>query len=261
MSGTARPWLPETAFTGPAAVEPVARALADWSAEWLAGGRLTAPCAWQRQAPAAFGNHPRLSDEDRAAGFRLVAHPRAELLLAGAMLGRSLDAQPPRTGADKALIRAVMGAAQTGLARRIGQCLAPAGPDLHADLDADGPLYELPLSLDESGVMFTLAVSGQGLMAAARLRAAAPRLRPGLAARGETLADQPLGIAAVIGRNRLALAELEGLGRGDVIPLDTPTGALLDLSIGPATRVHRAASIALAGEHFEIRIERPTDQW
>jgi flagellar motor switch/type III secretory pathway protein FliN len=256
MSGTARPWLPETAWTGPAAVEPVARAVEDWSAEWLASGRLTVPFAWQPQAPEAFGSRIRFSAEDTAARFRLVAHSRAEPLLAGAMLGRSLEAQPPRTAADTALVAAVVRTGRTDLMRRIGACLATA-----ADSDLGAPLYELPVSLDEGSAIFTLAVPRDSLISAARLRAAPSRKRPALAARGEALADQPLGMAAVIGRNRVPLADLERLGRGDVIPLDTPTGELLDLSIGSAPHVHRAATIALAGEHFEIRIERPIDQW
>ena len=258
MIGTAHPWLPETALAGPASVAPVAQALDGWSAEWLAHGRLTVPFAWRRQAPPAFGAQHRFSDGDGAAGFHLAAHPRAEILLAGVLLDRPLEAQPPRTAADTTLLREVVQAARDDLSGRIAACLTPfAG----GGGEGTRTLYELPITLDEGSEIFTLAVPAATLIAAARARAGAARKRPALSGREDALLDQSFGLAAVIGRNRFALADLERLGCGDVLPLDTPTGEWLDLRIGTARRVPKAASIALAGTSFEIRIERPTQEW
>ncbi|MDD3799216.1 MAG: FliM/FliN family flagellar motor C-terminal domain-containing protein [Novosphingobium sp.] len=253
MTAKARAWLPETAFTGPASVERVARLLDDWSGDWLASGRLSVPFAWHRTNPAAPGR----ASEGRA--WRLEPDAPARNLLAGAMLGRTIEPHDVKTAGDAALVRALVLAGQADLSRRLAALFGdPAGTSFPP---AASTRFGLPIALDEGAGVFTLDVTEPLLIAAARQRAGAPAIRPPLTRRRDALDGQPVGIAALLGRNRLALADLEKLGPGDVITLETDAGDLLDIRAGDRTLGRKAASIALAGERFEMRIERPAHEW
>lgn len=259
MTDPARPWLPEDAFTGPTSVAPLAAVVDGWAAQWFAAGRPTLPYRWLRQdrvQPPGFPAHAIAVDTET--GFALLPAPRGEAILAAALLGPHADHAPAHGAGDTALLRHLSQAARDDLARAIAEWLAPA---VAVAGQQAGRIYSLPLALDDDTVIATLLVREPVLIAAARLRVPAPRARAHVHPWRDALGTQTLTLAPVIGRSRIVLAELEKLGPGDVIPLDTSVSALLDVAIGPAARAAGAASIALAHGRFEIRIERSPQEW
>lgn len=259
MMGRHRAWLPKDAFTGPATIAPLAEALASWSAEWLAQGRATLPYAWVPQERAFPFQHPPHGEDGSGSSFTLTAASQGEHALIAALFGQAGGRAPLRNAADSALLRHVAEAARADLTRLIGERFAPAATT-PSEL-ADGPFWCLPITLDDETEIFTLIAAEALLIAVARQQASNGFKRQSLAPRQEALHDQPIAIAPIIGLNRVALADLEKLGAGDVIPLDTPIGAALDLSIGARARAGGAATIALTDQQFEIRIERPISEW
>ena len=252
-----RPWLPEDALSGPGAVAPLGDILGNWAAQWLAGSRPRLPAGWLRQERT----FPASAPGDAAATtspFTLTTPPRGENALAAALVGRTMDHPAMRGTGDAALLRDVACAARDDLIQRIEAHFAPA---VRLDGTPQGALWSLPVALDDGPGIFSLAVRESLLIAATRLRSGDPRPRSALSARQDALAHQPVMLAAALGRCRLALTELEQLAPGDVIPLATLIDAPLDLVIGTGARAAAAASIALAGTRFEIRIERPRQQW
>ncbi|OCC22930.1 hypothetical protein MB02_14280 [Croceicoccus estronivorus] len=249
---TASLWLPETAFTGPSSVAPVAELLGRWSDEWLVKGRLTAPFAWQK-APAPHGSG---NAADRPCQLTLTTG--SEPLLAQGLLGREMGAHDLKTTGDMMLVRELAQTVRDDLARRIEALFADfKGP-------ADGgahPRYRLPFMLNEGSEIFTLEIAAPLLIAMARHRAGTPRKRAQPDLRNRAIENQPIAIGALIGRTSIALNDLEKLGPGDVITLQTDAADLLDMQAGNTIIAHKAASIVLAGEHFQMRIERPIDQW
>ena len=255
---TPRPWLPKEAFTGPAAVAPLADVLNGWTAEWLAKGRATLPYAWAPHDRTFPLHAPSRDTGGDGKGFALAIALRGEATLAAALLGCDTTNQPPRSAGDSALIRHLTEAARADLWQRIGEHFAPYAAELPEN---PSPAYCLPIAFDEGADIFILTAQETVLIAAARAAAGLPRKRPALAHRMDALANQPIALAPVLGCNRIALAELEKLGTGDVIPLDTPIDATLDLAIGGRARAAQAAMIALSGGRLEIRIERPIQEW
>lgn len=248
-------WLPESGFTGPSAVEPVARALDLWSAEWLTGSRLAAPFAWERADQRDLHSH----DRNGAGGIHLAPVAGGRASLATALFGVPMDERARRTVADDMLIADIIEAASADLRQRIEACFPAARASDRPGSTAPG--YSLPVTLNGGEAVFTIHAAHSLLIAAARLRAGPSRKPGALAPRGEALADHTVTLNAVIGRNRVALPDLERLGIGDVITLDTATTAPLELRVGPSWRARDAATVTLADAHFAIRIERPVQQW
>ena len=75
---TPRPWLPKEAFTGPAAVAPLADVLNGWTAEWLAKGRATLPYAWAPHDRTFPLHAPSQAADSGGKGFALAAAPQGE---------------------------------------------------------------------------------------------------------------------------------------------------------------------------------------
>ena len=249
------PWLPESGFAGPPAVEPLARALDAWSAEWLTGSRLAAPFAWERADQRGLRSH----DRNGTVGIHLAPAAGGRTALAAALFGVPIDERARRTVADDMLIADIIDAASADLRRRIEACF-PAAREADAPPSV-APEYALPITLSDGEVVFTIHAAQPLLIVAARLRAGPSRKPGGLALRSEALVDHTVTLNAVIGRNRVALPDLEKLGIGDVIALDTATTAPLELCVGPSWRARDAATITLADAHFAIRIERPVQEW
>ena len=257
MSDSARPWLPEEAFSGPLAVAPLAALLDDWAAQWFTAGRATLPYRWMRQERGLLPGFAAHS-VDAQTGFELALTPRGEGAFAAALLGQHAEHTPVHSAGDAALLRHVAQTARDDLARRVAEWIAPA---VTMAAGRTGRIYRLPITLDDDTEIATLCVAEPVLIAAARLRRPPSRARSRVQPWRDALGTQNVTLSPVIGRSRITLAELEKLGPGDVIPLDTPVIALLDLAIGAATRAAQACSIALAQGHFEIRIERSPQEW
>lgn len=258
MTQTEHDWLPETALTRPVLVAPVAAILDDWSATWLTRGKLTAPFEWRKQDHSGI---PPNEDSQRVL-FHITPNPRTNHLLAGAMLDRSVDTLDIRTAADRALVEELVQTAMDDLTKRLGTVLPAAKePRVPNDGQRQKRGWSLPVSLDGKSELFAIETHPPVLISLAKRSAGSPRQRHGLARRSDVTADQTVAIKPVIGRSLVALPDLAKLGLGDVIMLETNTDETLDVRVGPEVLARKAASISLASEHFEMRIERPVDEW
>jgi len=257
VTGTPRSWLPECALTSPIAVKPVTDWLDEWSRAWLVSGRLTPAPAWCEARRDTWGDAGRTTQWQHDSGFHISSRADTLPLLAGAMLGHTITDRDIRTPGDRIVIDDLVKAAISDLSSQLDAKLqggaqpAPAG-------EAE---YCLPLCLDAGPEILAITARRSIVTELARRYAGQPRSRPEPGQRSQAIARQKIGISAVIGRTRLGLRELERLGVGDVITLGTPTDRPLDVSMGGTTRSAAAASLALQGERFGLRIERHVNEW
>jgi flagellar motor switch/type III secretory pathway protein FliN len=255
MSQSAIPWLPESALTDARTCEPAARCLRNWSEDWLQKPGLCVPPRWEKAEKGVGGTgYEAIGD---GSGYILSIRIDGELELASALLGKDIDDRNLRTSADRLLIRKLTDAAIDDLARRVSQVLGSR--------DSQGPLGEcsfaLPVSCIEPAPLFRLEAS-QGLLAGIA-RHWAGSARPAAAPQEwrASLDGQPVRLSALAGRTRLLLAEVEHLGIGDVLTLDTPVDGLLDACIEHRISAAGALSLIPGEDGFMLQIERPPIQW
>lgn len=258
MTGTPRSWLPECALTSPIAVKPVADWLEGWSREWLISGRLTPSPAWREAGRESLGDACRIVAGQDDSGFRVSSRADTLPLLAGAMLGHTITDRDMRTPGDRIVIGDLVKSAIEDLTGRLGASLPGGAQPAPAGLEAE---YCLPLFLDGGPEILAITARRSIVTGLARRYAAPPRSRPEPGERSQAIARQEIGISAIIGRTRLGLRDLERLGVGDVITLGTRADRPLEISMGGTSRSPAAASLALQGEGFGLRIERQTSEW
>jgi flagellar motor switch/type III secretory pathway protein FliN len=255
MTGSAIPWLPDSALTDARTCEPIARCLGDWSDEWLQKPGLSTPSRWEKaQASLGAAGYETIGD---GPGYRLAIRLDGELELASALLGKDIDERSLRSKADRLAIRKLADAAIDDLTRRVGQALAGR--------DAPEPVgdcsFALPVSCIEPFPLLRIEAS-QGLLAGIARRWAGSA-RPGSAPQEwrPALDEQPVRLSALAGRSRLLLSEVETLGIGDVLTLDTPVDALLDARIDHRSGAADALSLVPGEDGFMLKIERPPLKW
>lgn len=254
MIGTAVSWLPDSALTDARTCEPFARCLGGWADDWLPRPLLSLPPRWERAecGPSASG-YETISERN---GCRLLMRIDGELELASALLGKEIGDRSLRSKADRLAIRKLSDAAIDDLSRRVGQAA-----DLPGRGDHDECGFALPVSCIEPIPLFRLEAS-PGLLAGVA-RQWAGSARPGSVSqdRWPSLGDQPVRLSALAGRSRLLLSEVESLGIGDVLTLDTPVDALLDACVEYRAGAESALSLIPGDDGFMLQIERPPVQW
>lgn len=258
MTGTPRSWLPECALTSPIAVKPMADWLEGWSREWLIYGRLTPAPAWREAGRESLGDACRIMEGKDDSGFRISSRAETPRLLASAMLGHTITDRDMRTPGDRIVIGDLVKSAIEDLTGRLGAKLPGDAQPAPAGREAE---YCLPIFLDAGPEILAITARRSIVTQLARRYAGQPRGRPEPGERSQAIARQEIGISAIIGRTRLGLRDLERLGVGDVITLGTPTDRPLDVSMGGTSHSLAAASLALQGEGFGLRIERQTSEW
>lgn len=262
MTGIARRWLPRSALSSPLAVERIAECLAEWSKAWLAVGRLTYPPGW-RAATGGEGDVAGWTTEcGDANGFSLHSLPGAHCLLASGLLGRPVQGRDMKPARDKFIVSHVVRAALDDLAKRIG-VLAGAGASPRAASRPAMPeaRYLLPVSLDQGEEILIIGVEETTLVELAREAAGAVPARPIPEGRRRALASQTIGVSALVGRNRLGLKDVESLGVGDVLKLETSPQGLLDITVNGKVRGREAASLLLGENAFELQIRKQASEW
>jgi len=248
------PWLPDCALASAENVEPVARCLRDWSQEWLAGGCLSAPPRWERPGgmeALAFGTETL---RERP-GFRLLLREGGRRELLSALLGRAIGERDLRSTADRRVTDHLFTAAMEALGDRLAALLPRSAPGEEAGS------FLLPISCGGQGMVLGIEAGQAVLVEMARERAGSPRPVERPEPLAPVLGAQPVRLSARIGSSRLPLAELESLGIGDVLTLDTPIDDPLDACIEGKRAAAGALTLVPAEDRFSLQLERPTAQW
>jgi flagellar motor switch/type III secretory pathway protein FliN len=189
----------------------------------------------------------------------IAASEAALLSLAGLMLDRRID-PPALTPADRSLVERLWTGCIEDLCKRLSETLrlppasrwqlerSPAPPPVgaHSCYIGTGPRDPLiQLSVDwETMVALTKASIPFGQKPV--------RLQPLAAA----LAKQPIAVSALVGRCELTLADLAGLGEGDVVVLDRDLGLPLELAVGGEVKSGRC-EVVEADERLSLKITEP----
>lgn len=253
MSGTPALWLPESALLDARTAEPVARCVQAWAGEWFAAARPDLPPRWERQQADSPAMGFASAYEGR--GLRLSLRDEGRLTLAAQLLGRELGERDQRMARDRTVIEHLVDAALDALAAMLRAAI-PANSG-----DDDATAFVLPVYAP-TGELLLRIEAGCGLLAALALRwAGSPRKGAALASRKSAFAPQRLRLSARIGTSRLALAQIEALGRGDVLTLDTPLTAALDALIDDAPAATGALSLMPGDGDFQLQLTRPATQW
>jgi len=245
--GQVREWLPRDVMIHDVVRETVELAVASWSARWFAD-----PYASVTTMKPMPGDPRNEKDE---AGWRIY---RSAIAIRGTrpalsrMTDRALDidaSMPDLTEADRYVL--------TGLERAILENLAE-GLELAFGLTGDGqpsPQKILDPLAEDGGVVVSLAdPAGRDILAVAiPADVLLPRIKAHLgppSRRMESLPSltEPLGsvnvaIEARVGRVELTLAELNGLGVGDVLILDRTLDQAVDIASAETRQIFAKAML------------------
>lgn len=249
MNPPASPWLPREALRDGRAERLIAPMLAEWSRTWLPGGH-PAPLA------AAAGPAADADWRGRNEGIAFAADPAARLRLAGLML----DAEPGAEGlkpADRELIERLCDACLGDLGKRLARGFGLAEAAAWTPVPAPAAARGLTLAVGSEARPLLYLHVADGLLAGLIKRACpVPDRPPRLSPLAVPLAAQPVGLSAALGRCSLTLAELAGLGEGDVLVLDRPLDRPLELVVEGAKRTSRC-TLDQEGERLRLRLLEP----
>ncbi|HTN14550.1 MAG TPA: FliM/FliN family flagellar motor C-terminal domain-containing protein [Sphingomonadaceae bacterium] len=252
MSGAPIRWLPESALLDARTAEPVARCIQAWAGEWFAATRPDLPPRWERQEPETLemGFSPAFETQ----GFRIALREDGRVALAAQLLGRELSERDLRTAQDRVVIDHLVEEALQALGTMLGNAMPTdsSGETASFALPVHSPSGELLLRIEAGPALLTTLALGW---------AESPRKRAALARRKAALAAQPLRLSARIGASRLALAQIEALGPGDVLTLHTPLTAALDALIDDAPAATGALGLVPGESDFQLQLTRPATQW
>ena len=250
MSGASR-WLPRSALECAEVAAWITPCLAEWSAAWLAAGSLEPLEGWR--ARTGLSLPPANRRDCGASGLVLCAEAEELRGLAGAILGRQPSERDFRSTADRTVVDHLLHRALEDLAQRIEAfaVILSAG--------GDDPTHILPIGLQGQRLL-AIEAPRACIIAMAIALADTPRTRTEPAKRADAIRVQSVGIAGLLGCNRLLLSDLEDLGVGDVLPLMSDATAALDIVVGTA-RIPAGATLAQEGDHFILHIERPASEW
>jgi len=227
---SARAWLPANAITDRLPQATLESLLAQWSADWFPaeGARLG---RWTRE---------------RAGGEALVVAvgPAGTGGLADAMVG---EVPEPPTAADRAKLDAAANACVEDLRRRLADLFGTAPA-------SDRPVERRACRIDLPGVPGALDLSLSDALLAGWIRATLPPAAPmpPLQPLSQALGPQTIGLSALVGRCRLALRDLESWAVGDVLVLDRPLDAALDLVVGGRLCADAPCRLVDAGDELHL---------
>jgi flagellar motor switch/type III secretory pathway protein FliN len=259
MTLPCRSWLPD----GTAAPASAQRALADmvesWSGEWFAGEPMRVAGALARVAAPRAELRKLLwhgCDEGAAIGV-----PSAGAMALGAMVLGVPAAAGQRNAHDLALLEALGKECLDGLKSRLVQCLALGKPVWHLSEAArgDGPVHRLEIVTAARGLTLQVELLAPCFARFVREALSEPATGAPLGSGSAALAEIPVSLSALLGRSRITVAELAGLGCGDVLVLDRATDAVLPLAVDglPLARGRCAVIEGERGPALEI-VEAPT---
>ena len=210
-----KPWLPDHA-TDPARVAGlIDDVLKEWSKHWLKSelASCTPACqhAWPEQVGAA-----RCRTIPEVVSVALTAS--APSAVASAMLGCAVPHGSVQAR-DRAILESLATAAIDDLLERIASLSLAQTPKVVAEPMEAGRRGTWEVSFRSGKQAFRLAISSEAQVAMIKRRLP-PATTPKLAGLDRGLAAQPVELAVDLGRCRIPLSDLQGLGCGDVILLD-----------------------------------------
>lgn len=254
-----RAWLPESALARGGADQALADAMRQWSTKWLArkGVRPLGTLTAAHMLPVGGSLHWLTLDDDVAIALTGEAMDRLAML----MLGETV---PPTTivAADRRVIDNVIETALQDLCRRIAELLGLSPDARWRELgEGEVPTIDRPrtcqLGVDPSTPLINLAIATDALFALAKARSARglPRQRVKPIVSG--LAAQGVDISASLGRCSLTLADLAGLGVGDVLLFDGAADAPLVLALNGKPAGRGKCTVQHGADSLELRLLEP----
>jgi hypothetical protein len=253
-----RPWLPESALARGGVDQALADVARHWSANWLArkSVRPLGALAAMPTLPGA-GSHWLVLDNDVAIALSGAAADRLAMLMLG-------ESTPPTTlaDADRRVLDSLVEAALQDLCRRLAEALGLSPEARWRELGADdAPSIDRPrtcqFGVDTATPLLHLALATDALVALARARAARSPIRDRVKPIAAGLATQQVDVSAALGRCSLNLADLAGLGVGDVLLLDRKVDAPLALSVDGLPTRRGTCSVQRDGGRLELKLLEP----
>jgi hypothetical protein len=253
-----RPWLPESALARGGVDQALADVARQWSAKWLAR-KSVRPLGVLATAGLSLADSARclVLDDDVALVMSSVAADRLAMLILG-------EPAPPASldAADRRVLDTLIDAAVQDLCRRIAEALGFSPETRWRDLGRDDvPSIERPLvcqmGVDAATPLLHFAVATDVLIARARARAGRSPVRDRVKPIAAGLVVQQVDISASLGRCSLTLADLAGLGVGDVLVFDRTAEAPLALSLNGVPARRGACSVQRDGDRLELRLLEP----
>jgi len=251
-----RAWLPDSALGAGGLDQALADAARQWSTKWLArkSVRPLGTLAAARMPPGE-GARWLVLDDDVAIAISDAAADRLAML----MLGESM---PPATvaDADRGVLGRLIDAALQDLCRHIAEALGFSPETRWRELGA-GEVSSIDrmcqLGVDTATPLLHFAVATDVLIARAKARAGRSPMRERVRPVAAGLAAQQVDISASLGRCALTLADLAGLGVGDVLVLDRTAEAPLALSVNGAPVRRGTCSVQRDGDCLALKLLEP----
>lgn len=234
-------WLPEMHLTAPKLAQPFAAILKMWCENWFADERWTVGDHWFREMSRTESQATTAFELEN--GLQGMMADQGKLRIAASMLALPVDKGTPAR-ADAQLIAKITEKALADLGDRLAtlsMTATPASTSQGFYVPTDWPSYRLNISCKGQQSIMWLRADRQLLVSLAQSLAPPPRTPSALGDRNEAVEMKQVSIGARIGTANLTLAELQGLGIGDVIALDRP----LDSSFGLTVDGMEAAPSAL----------------
>lgn len=252
-----RPWLPEGALARGGVDQAFADVARHWSAKWLARKSMR-PLGALAASPILPGDGQRwlTLDNDVAVALSNGAADRLAML----MLGENA----PQTiiDADRRVLDNLVEGAVQDLCRRLAEALGLPPETRWRELGADeAPSVERPrscqLGVDAATPLLRFTLATDVLVALAKARASRSYVRDRVKPIAAGLASQQIQVSAALGRCSLTLADLAGLGVGDVLVLDRATETPLALSLDGAALRRGKCSVQRDGDRLELKLLEP----
>jgi len=253
-----RAWLPDSALGAAGVDQALADVARQWSTKWLAR-KSVRPLGTLAATRMSLADSSRLLvlDDDVAIAISAAASDRLAMLMLG-------ESTLPATlaDADRRVLDSLIDAALQDLCRRTAEALgfspearweeAGAGQDLSVDRPRT-----CQLGVDTGTPLLHFAVATDVLIARAKARAGRSPIRDRVKPIAAGLAAQQVDISASLGRCALTLADLAGLGIGDVLVLDRTTDAPLALSVNGAPARRGTCSVQRDGDCLALKLLEP----
>lgn len=224
-----RPWLPAGVVADRLPTATLSAALDRWAGDWFPGPvRLG---AWR----AETGSGEAMTLSTGPAGLDAVAR---------AMIG---PVPVPIAEIDRAKLDAAATACIDDLRTRLADLFDTAGV-----ASAAHARHACAIDLPEAPGALHLSLSDALLAGWIRASLPAPPSAPALPPFREALDPQPVRLSALVGRCRLSLRELENWAAGDVLVLDRPLDAALDLMVAGRLHVDAPCRLVDAGDALHL---------